>query len=1067
MVLSSSRALLNRSYSGAWEESDESETTSDDMVRAGLFGLLELLRSSIWDEISLESWNTLSNCLVMDIPPLKMSDRTWLYGQITDLLQHEELDESTGRHFLRATIARLAKFVLTESTESSERFVAENAFIVWEDSTVGLTQTRQTEDLVGLLRLSLSLLFQNSSKKIEASPLLQQENIHDLLIQRVLCYKHRMKRDDRRVYYETLKGCFDDSNNDEFMVHFSTLITYVAAVFDYLIQTGTSQTDLDDVPPQGEGLAILERGLGYVVEQERAAFDSELTRLSGEGTEPLWLTVGTDTLMSSREVDVEPASMALVHSSLCELLVEVLFGHTLRNIRGHERSVDLCRRLLRAAGYVLELKHSLDAQAMNAATNDLPNITLPISTATIASTGAAFFSAASRVVQDIVSQNLPLDEAEEQLTSIILFCQAVHNSSGNMETGVWLLRSLWALYQVVGSEKGASRFVSYLESNMTAEVAVSKSDNSVCSLKSIRSVDDVDNSIRGIRVAVLNALERCLQFATASGQETIEVRLVSGASSVETNALNEAVDAESSFVASIFSATAQDLKDGLEGQSGGITTEIYESYLSSLQACATLLYQFSVSTGIGVAPGIFSIFAKVVKSIREILRSFPLPDARLFRSSLITATAEFPSVMRGMLRDYLITRPMDSLEMSKLLNPESTLVAGLFDDCIFILTRWASLRDPNSVPWEDIAGKLHADGIGDGGALAPTHSNDGIADQIEVSLRTKELWSWALSCTFLALEENWHESLRCIVYDMDRPERFIDAAALDAMLNFFSWRQKDLHFSLERVAKLFTSSTAAVESQAQPAVLDMLAMNLPSAPRLRFCHLVATISKVLKFSIEQLRLYFDAGSASTRKTQAKVCFLEALGALGAWLVLDDDKADFAVGIFRWLSILRRKRPPGEHPSKRIDTTELVPWVEKASLLVRDLHTSLKAFERVVSGSIDGDGLGPTLSVFFSGGLSDMVRLTKRKLRLLELVMPSEYTASSLPDFPFLSETNGVKKKRARRQISSRPKKRAATHMAKSRNHIVNAFMSLDRKNYSQDGAPSDAFVDLEDFLVEG
>jgi len=536
------------------------------------------------------------------------------------------------------------------------------------------------------------------------------------------------------------------------------------------------------------------------------------------------------------------------------------------------------------------------------------------------------------------------------------------------------------------------------------------------------------------------------------------------------------------LIAGILRAIAQDLKAGLEGKSGGVTTQMYESYLGLIQTCGGLIYQLSMQIEADTYLGIFSVIVEVINNLRDILRTHTLEDAALFRSSLIMAISEFPSLLRYLSRNSVMTHALDPTHF---MEPENGLLTGLFDDCLFILSRWSSLRDPNSVPWEDIAGRIHTQELNERRTAAchsdvcnlqPLHSTkqdehyncEATLHHVEVALRTKELWSWALSCAFVALEEKWLDSYQATLPRTCHDKKSMEYGCLEMVQSFLSSRHKDLHMSLLKMSTLFSSSTSTMESRIQPVALDMLAMNLPSAPRLRFCHLIATVTRVLIHSIRQLCSYLNSDMSQTSSNLMKIYLMEALSISCAWLFFEDQKADFTVGTFRWLSILRRKRPPEERPSKRIDAAELVPWITKASLLIRDLHAALRNLERALSRNSKLDLLEDAVRMFFSGGLVDLTRLSIRKLRLLELTMPSEYSAPSLPDFPSLKEIKRVKKKRSRRSWSHvRLKKRAATQIARSRNRIVNAFMNLDMKTGEKDGASSDAFVDLEDFLVDG
>ena len=128
---------------------------------------------------------------------------------------------------------------------------------------------------------------------------------------------------------------------------------------------------------------------------------------------------------------------------------------------------------------------------------------------------------------------------------------------------------------------------------------------------------------------------------------------------------------------------------------------------------------------------------------------------------------------------------------------DSILSDEVLDECINILIRWAGLREPYLIPWLDIAGMDHAEVRNDAIHVsnksdkttsdASLDSNQTRGDAIpqfvhvpspprrghqsesciiykrqKIRFHTKEIWSWALSCSLLGLEQNWLESDRTI-----------------------------------------------------------------------------------------------------------------------------------------------------------------------------------------------------------------------------------------------------------------------------------------------------------------
>lgn len=202
------------------------------------------------------------------------------------------------------------------------------------------------------------------------------------------------------------------------------------------------------------------------------------------------------------------------------------------------------------------------------------------------------------------------------------------------------------------------------------------------------------------------------------------------------------------------------------------------------------------------------------------------------------------------------------------------------------------------------------------------------------------------------------------------------------------------------------------------------------------------------------------------KTCTKLAFLESVCNISAWLCLDDRDIDISVGIFRWLSILKRKRPPGEHPSKRADAADLLPRLSQVVILVRSLRSGLQKLERslfVLKQRNPAERV-EVVDMLFGGGLDSMLRLVAVNLKLLEQAIPPDDQIHSLPDFPTREEEDG-KKKRIRRGITGGPRKRAR---ARSRNRMVNMFMDLDQGVAGDnEGGTGDAYVDLGNFIVDG
>jgi hypothetical protein len=1098
-ILLSSERLLECALAAGWNDQEMEDRSFDGQnIQGGLFGLLELVRRPCWGNEEIEAWKLLSNCIVMDTPPLPASDRLWLYEQINDLIKNEELSPRASEHFLRAAIVRSSSFLQKEPSDSGTRFALEKAFVVWEEAN-----TRQVEDVVALHRLILSLLchLSQSEEESDARSTLFARG-REALLRSILSYKDKSDVNNHRSISNFLRSSSPDgTNHDDFTVNCCTSVCLLAHILDYLMRGKSRNTKRSLTSSKTLDLPGMQTGIAQIISREVESLVSFSSGNSKEESFPSWCKDINDTseLTTSHEVVVDSSTLLPLQLSLFDFMIEVLFTPRIPTRRLQNNLKPISRRIILAVGHLLRSKRSL-AAANGRSENEEQFCSL--NSQTVNRTGVEFFSAASLVIQDFISQNAGLSDAEELLIPVVQYCKALQGLADDAQVSTCpvLLKRIWALYQVIGGERASTQFIAYLEAHFSDDVSNTETDNSDCSLRSIRNGEDVDSSVQHIRLSVIHALQSCFQLSSSlhRDQPSRDSHLIEPVTPDIEMANSSGV--RMPFIASVIEALASDLRAGLDGKSGGITPELFLAFSAAIQECASLLYENAMSTRMGIYPSMWRVFMQVAETLADIVTTFPLDDAVLFRTSFMMAAAELPSMCREILRKSFIQPKSPLPDFTIAFSIDRTLISDTFKDSLIILTRWSSVRDPNSVPWVDIAGKTHLEHVDDTIGVAKDHifdssgdgsSTEGAETQHEIPLivhvptadsedekrranrsykirlRTKAIWSWALSCTLVALEEKWRESFRVMIQDARRDSDYVELEDNPHCLAFFRERRNDLSSCFLSVGKFFQSSSPdkQVDASDHQVILEMLAMNLPSAPRLRFCCILATIAKVLNHSIELFCSYLRNERGVLHKTHTTLAFLESVCNISAWLCLNDRNIDFSVGIFRWLSILKRKRPPGEHPSKRADAADLLPRLSQVVILVRSLRSGLQKIEHslnVLKQRNPAERV-EVVDILFGGGLDSMLRLVAVKLKLLEQAIPPDDQIHSLPDFPII-EDNG-KKKRTRRTITGRPRKRAT---ARSRNRMVNVFMNLDQGDAGGDeGGAGDAYVDLEDFIVDG
>jgi hypothetical protein len=1076
LILNTSKHLTDTVYTSVCHGDEESMPSSQaDGMRAGLLGLLELVRRSRWDTVELEAWKHFSNALVFDMPPLSFSDRSWLYVQVGDLIENEEVSKAASFHLLRATIARLSYFFEEVSEHGETHFILERAFVLWPDpNSPHHLRAKQLEDTLGLNRLVLSLLYYASTfYEGNSDMMLHFARGREALLHSVLTKSQkslRTKSNAIKEFFEEI--CPDGKYSDDLKLCLSASICQFASILDSLVAR------LGQTRKTGRGLGKDSfPSMGHLLQEILSREGEELRSYSPNGRAdkklPVWLVAqGLPCGIFKGRLSVEQPILLPLKASMFDFAIDLLFTPTLP-LRGLQNAMLLSRRVILAAGQLVQSKKAVAKSGAE------ESLLIP---ETVNKTAAQFFAASSVVIQNIVTQQCTLAEADELVAPILQYCQSVTQLSTEslVIPSPQLLASVWSLYQVIGGERAAVRFIAYLEGKVSSESqSKSENDSSIYSLLSIHTVEDVDDSIQKIRLHVIGALQSCLLTLSSRNQNQRENTnlITSGLTDLHASV-------SSDFLVNILSALSTDLRTGLDGKSGGITRRLYLAYMAAIEECAISLYTMRDVAG---CSSTISCFMEVSEVLSDVMSTFFLDDAVLFRTTFLIATAALPSMCREIVRRIFVLDCQDHLTgLSRVFSMDKILVSGTLSDSMTILSRWSALRDPNSMPWSDIAGSFHLESPDDDGQDKNSISeenmdaereiprivhiprqSDGNVDLMpdasrKIRFKTRETWSWALSCSLLALDEKWQESVR-VLGNSDLRDSGVSVEVSDWCFDFYRERKNELLFSLQSTCKFFASTTteAQLGNAGQHLILEMFAMNLPSAPRLRFCCLLLNVVKALNYAIDTVHSKLHSACEGAPSATHHVGFIEAACCLSAWLCADFQETDVTVGICRWQSILKRKLPQESSSSGKNAAKDLLARLANLVSLVARLQTKLQKLNRLLQ---ETNASIHVFDILFSGGISEMSSLIAKKLALMKKEVPVDKRLNLLPDFPESSDDTHQKKKRARQEYKTRRKKPPVTT---SRNRVVDMFFHLDEGVAEGEGGKGDAFVDLEDFLVEG
>lgn len=1093
-ILLCSQKMVAPQYAECIHHHDASclNTPRHQRLRHGLLGLLQLIRRDEWTPTEVGAWRTLSDIIVLDLPPISLPNRIWLYGTFERIAVEGTWPRKATEHLVRAFTIRLGSFL---DDDDDGAFLINRAF----SASSHKEDAGQKEDVLTLHRL-LSLFLRTLATVGEdyerRSVLLahgREAYLRSILVQRgEHAPRHRLIANFFKRGLRNYNG-----EPDTFALCWCLFLEVNFKIMTYLC-CGSQRSNSDQQMDSSSDFTSR-----YLIESIQCVEREELEAALGVGPNskspyPSWLSKSELSFNpSSERLNVETNGLPRLKAALFDLLIELLFIAPFP-ANGSDHFADpLCWKVVTGTGVLIGQRQKLSyADFSTVPANDVHSL----STDTIFQTAESFLSVSSTIIRDAIHRDCTLIVFEELIVSILVFCDALYNALLGFEERDCsaLIYCLWDLYQSASSESASLKLIHYMESHLSENgiEEVLAHDRNHLALTIMRKGKDVDDAMQEIRLRCLRPLQSCFSHVAIDGENDEKSR--------------PTVSVE--FLGGTLAALAKDLQVGLNGNSGGITPELFLAYCGSIEECSTLIFDHGMTSTIEMS--VVSLFSEVAATLTSILFLHPLRDAVLFRTTFILAAAVLPSMSRDLLRRGLCVSQGGSTLVNEAFSADSVLLYRTLDDSVEILARWGGLREPCLVPWGDIAGSEHAEtdetelgsldkGMNFKSSLVSLDESQASWDEIprivhvpsplrikrkrepmhpvrRIRIHNKEVWSWALSCSLLGLEQKWLESQRTInakhiQWDQDS----IKQSSYWSI--FYKAQKEELQKSLVITTKFLNASadSSQLDDDGNQVILDVLATNLPSAPRLRLCCAIEGILRVLVNAINHVHSCLVEGRERSNVVALNsLSFFEAFCCLSAWLSTGNSiDGELSTGIFKWLAILSRKHPPGEATTSRPGSFELISRVSQLSELACELHSKLKLFQSYLKRNAiqpRKKELNFILNAFFDR-VSDaddnhVFELVSSKFRLVQKVIPREFKTRPLPYLPFSRHTDKgsqeVDRKRTRPRKTNLGVNSSKRGTTKNRNKVVNMFMDLDQ-DIEPSERRSDAFADLEDFLVEG
>jgi hypothetical protein len=312
----------------------------------------------------------------------------------------------------------------------------------------------------------------------------------------------------------------------------------------------------------------------------------------------------------------------------------------------------------------------------------------------------------------------------------------------------------------------------------------------------------------------------------------------------------------------------------------------------------------------------------------------------------------------------------------------------------------------------------------------------------------------------LAIEQNWAESLEI----MRRPA--VDEQTLQpslaAMIHVSSYRRKEVCSVMKVILKVLDAHTEEDSETTQKRELGsttVIATALPDSVKSRLCYLLDRITTVLLAATRQLTSFIRAG-----QDQDLPAVTESLACLTAWLVSSaQDNPDFIARSRRWYQAEgQQKRPTNSSGATAFERLPRMLFrMEELERRLQRLHRMLAMLENKSSEAERVRKLDLLLDEDDEAldNPASLVRMIKDKVTSLT---KQDAFGMMMTD----SSLGSKKRQKQNHEIDTRIRKeRRRGRVVRSRNQLVDEWLHLDQEN--DEGDDGDAFVDLEDFLVEG
>jgi len=1082
--------------------------------------LLRPLGGSVVDRDTYftSSLGKLCDMVVLNAPPLTLAVRRSLYSQINDLAREEEVDAWTCARLERAAICALLnnfRSIFKSSGPADDDdcctlrlvFTPERSFTSWSRLDKRQVHVSQVDDISSLMELILAL---------RAARLRDHRSFSKNLVKVVGSGTAPDILHGSSIVVDTSEIGGNSEKIDNLIDRIlSTCLGAIAQSVFFLSQTDKSSGESEATP-----CSFLQTKITC---GEKAIFEAvKMEPLYS----PKWFEDNASRPFSKTEVHREVV-LASITPSLCSTIFSIVLGGGLPKNDDPEHALNLAiafNRIIQKTSVATNRDEETSPVPMSGLSASLIEHAHHYLEASSSAFGRLMGAKSTTEFSSSNDKRLYV-----VLKGLERCCHCIENIERYKVVPEFdtkqTIPSLWKIYLEVGGEDGACRLIRYLDERLVRAKGTGVSD------LAIESHEDIDELVRSVRIAVLSALASLVKYSQERSRNNSAMTLgllLENVSSLCADLYVGLKGKSGGITRNVFMAylTAIDAcVDAVLSMDHGIIGQEFSSGAINIGKARSLIESSSLHLWNIPCKFCLDQEARTFKTTLDMALS-GLQSVRRHIEFVLACIGEDSSTsdnFNGPQSNKCDSLSHASEQCVEALRKGLTATRKRKQSSRKVLDDDSSSSDSSSSDGDDdyesdnnIEGTLKHPGKGSGKSAPETSSVVVYKALRRLQVNTSNTWAWTQTTVFLAIETNWAESQSII------KAKNLDARAhsFDQLAIYVACRYKELSSALSCATsfldmaqysnrgKVGSISSSQNHSDGEECEFDdkddqnslLLSEMLSSTTKLRLCSTLDRITTTLRAALRIISMLLkeskDGGKSAERTLtlHSSIRFGESLACLSAWFACSkNDRALLTSGTRRWFHNEKARYRAAKAKAKaggyHLDQDPILSRLPKALYQMEELEVSFQKLASAIPAPSKKRNGSKACSKFLSGVdillpcFADTSQSNEESRSFATIASEHRDRLASSSDSKLSSfdmalisfedkeddlgnATLGKRKRRGRNTAVDKHLRKAQRNILRSRNEVVDEWLDLDANNADRNDS-IDAFVDLEDFLVEG